>query len=217
MQRREKQRESRRQQPPRFMFPSFSESQETLQWHPQRHHAQEFCRDHEQLKDTQFSISSRQLQDDPRKDCVTPLQECGPTLPRRSVRACAAAVSWTILSKSLYMVSWPWDLLDIPGCGHRPLTMTQQEISGMSVPLYLELPHRYSVGSLHWKKSFHCSTAQGPNILPSWGPRKESSLGISICFHCRYRCFQPFPSPGQVRRQEVSVHADLPWEPSPWH
>lgn len=52
MQRREEQRDSHRQQPPRFMLPSFSENQETLQWHPHRHHAWEFCRDHEQLKDT---------------------------------------------------------------------------------------------------------------------------------------------------------------------
>lgn len=62
--------------------------------------------------------------------------------------------------------------------------------------------------SLCWllglKKNFHCNTTQDPNSLPSWGPRKESSLGISTCFHCRYRHSQPFPPPGQVRRQEVS-------------
>ena len=72
------------------------------------------------------------------------------------------------------MVSWPWDLLGIPGCGHRPLTVTQQEVLGMSVPLYLELPHCRSAGSLGWKKTSIATQLKILIVFPAEAPRKKA-------------------------------------------
>lgn len=93
-----------------------------------------FSKDHEQLKDTYFSTSSRQLLGIPRKHGVTPTQECGPRW-----QLCPGPS----LVESLHIALWPGVLSGIPGRGPVPLTMARQAVLGVSVPPYLWLPHSY--------------------------------------------------------------------------
>ena len=114
------------------------------------------------------------------------------------------------------MVSWPWDLLGIPGCGHRPLTVTQQEVLGMSVPLYLELPHCRSAGSLGWKKTSIATQLKIPIVFPAEAPGKKApwvsppafTAGTDVLSHSHH-----LGRWGDRR----SLLADPPWEPSLWH